>query len=117
MIISKLASATPWNDKVMSHHTTAISVSDEGSTRQLDLRYFAWVREKTGLSFETVSIPRELATIADLISWLKGRGPEFEAAFASPATVRVAIDKVHAKSDASIANAREIAFFPPVTGG
>lgn len=96
---------------------TAYSASDAGGTRQLDVRYFAWVREKTGLSFETVSIPRELATVTDLISWLKARGPEFEAAFASPATVRVAIDKVHARADASIANAREIAFFPPVTGG
>ena len=117
MIISKLASATPWNDKIMSHLTTAISASNLGNTRQLEVRYFAWVREKTGLSFETVSIPREVATVADLISWLKGRGPEFEAAFASPAAVRVAIDKVHARADASIANASEIAFFPPVTGG
>ena len=101
----------------MSHHTTGVSASDPASTRQIDVRYFAWVREKTGLSFESVSIPRDLATVADLISWLKARGPEFEAAFASPAAVRVAIDKVHARAEASIANAREIAFFPPVTGG
>ena len=46
-----------------------------------------------------------------------GKWNEFEAAFASPAAVRVAIDKVHARADASIANASEIAFFPPVTGG
>ena len=117
MIISKLASATPWNDKVMTDGTTVIPASNAGNTRQLDVRYFAWVREKTGLSFETVSVPRELATVADLIVWLKARGPEFEAAFASPAAVRVAIDKVHARADALIADAREIAFFPPVTGG
>lgn len=103
--------------RVMPTVMTTDVTSAAGNTRQLDLRYFAWVREKTGISFESVAIPRELATVADLISWLKARGPEFEAAFASPASVRVAIDRVHARADASIADAREIAFFPPVTGG
>lgn len=85
--------------------------------REITLRYFAWVREKTGRSEERLEIGAEIATVADLVQWLKTRGPEFEAAFASPGTVRVAIDKAHAKPGSSIANAREIAFFPPVTGG
>lgn len=86
-------------------------------SREITLRYFAWVREKTGIAEERVAIDPGIATIADLVQWLKTRGPEYEAAFASPGTVRAAIDKAHAKPAASILNAREIAFFPPVTGG
>lgn len=85
--------------------------------RELTVRYFAWVREKTGISEEKVRIDGAVATVSDLVVWLKSRGPEFEAAFAAPQTVRAAVDKVHAKADASIATAREVAFFPPVTGG
>ena len=85
--------------------------------RNVTLRYFAWVREKTGTGEETVALPPNLETVNDLVAWLKARGPEFEAAFASPATVRAAIDRVHVKAGASIRTAREIAFFPPVTGG
>ena len=87
------------------------------NNRDITLRYFAWVREKTGVSEECVSIGPDIDTIAELVVWLKTRGPEYEAAFASPGTVRAAIDKTHAKPTASIGNAREIAFFPPVTGG
>lgn len=81
------------------------------------LRYFAWVREKTGVSEEQIVLPGGITTVGDLVVWLRSRGPEFEAAFASPGTVRAAIDKVHAKPDANLTGAREIAFFPPVTGG
>ena len=87
------------------------------ATRPVTLRYFAWVREKTGRAQETLEIPSGLVTVADLVVWLTSRGPEFEAAFASPGSVRAAIDRVHVKADATIATAREIAFFPPVTGG
>ena len=87
------------------------------ATRPVTLRYFAWVREKTGRAQETLEIPSGLVTVADLVVWLKSRGPEFEAAFASPGSVRAAIDRVHVKADATIATAGEIAFFPPVTGG
>ena len=85
--------------------------------RELKIRYFAWVREKTGRSEETVRVPASVETISELMAWLKARGPEFDAAFAVPATVRAAIDRVHVKAGASITSAREIAFFPPVTGG
>lgn len=86
-------------------------------TRTVSIRYFAWVREKTGRGSETVEIGPSVRTIADLVLWLKARGPEYEAAFASPASVRAAIDMTHVKHDAPIEGAREIAFFPPVTGG
>jgi molybdopterin synthase sulfur carrier subunit len=79
--------------------------------------YFAWVREKVGKAEETVDLPPGIGTVADLVCWLKGRGPEYEAAFAKPGVVRAAVDQSHVQPAASIAGAREIAFFPPVTGG
>jgi molybdopterin synthase sulfur carrier subunit len=81
------------------------------------LLYFAWVREKVGVTAEEIEPPATVATIAELIAWLKTRGPEFEHAFACSEVIRAAIDKSHVRHDASIAGAHEIAFFPPVTGG
>ena len=79
--------------------------------------YFAWVRERIGKTDETLDPPIEIVTIADLIGWLKRRGEGYEAAFANAATIRAAIDHAHVKHDTAIAGAREIAFFPPMTGG
>ena len=86
-------------------------------TQTLKLVYFAWVRERVGLGEETVTPPPGTATIADLVRWLKSRDEGYEAAFANEAIVRAAIDHHHVKPTASIAGAREIAFFPPMTGG
>jgi molybdopterin synthase sulfur carrier subunit len=86
-------------------------------TRSLKLVYFAWVRERIGLPEETLEAPAETRTIADLVRWLKARGEGYEIAFENEAVVRAAIDHQHVKPDASIAQAREIAFFPPMTGG
>jgi molybdopterin synthase sulfur carrier subunit len=83
----------------------------------LKILYFAWVRERTGLAEEEVEPPAHVANVAEMIGWLKTRGPEFEAAFARSEVIRAAIDRRHVKHDAAIAGAREIAFFPPVTGG
>lgn len=91
--------------------------TDAAQTRTVKIRYFAWVREKTGRGEETIVLPGDVETVSDLVAWLKTRGPEFEAAFASAGTVRAALDHLHAKPDAQIGAAREIAFFPPVTGG
>lgn len=81
------------------------------------LLYFAWVKEKAGVAAEEIDPPAGVATIAELIDWLKARGPEFEHAFAQSEVIRAAIDQTHVCHDARIAGAREIAFFPPVTGG
>jgi len=81
------------------------------------LLYFAWVKEKAGIAAEEIEPPASVATIGELIAWLKTRGPEFENAFARSEVIRAAIDKSHVRHDAKIAGAREIAFFPPVTGG
>ena len=79
--------------------------------------YFAWVKEKVGVTEEEIQPPDGVVTIAQLIDWLKARGPEFADAFAKSEVIRAAIDWIHVRHDAKIAGAREIAFFPPVTGG
>ncbi len=81
------------------------------------LLYFAWVRERIGRPGESLELPAGLITVRDLVGWLITRGPEYAEAFAKPDLVRAAIDQSHVKPDAPIAGAREIAFFPPVTGG
>lgn len=82
-----------------------------------NLLYFAWVRERVGHAQETRDIPDEITTPAALIAWLSTQGEGYAHAFENPDTIRVAIDQVHAAHDQSIAGAREVAFFPPVTGG
>ena len=79
--------------------------------------YFAWVRERIGKTDETLEPPSGVVTVTDLIAWLKTRGEGYDAAFANEASIRAAIDRIHVKHDATIAGAREIAFFPPMTGG
>jgi molybdopterin synthase sulfur carrier subunit len=81
------------------------------------LLYFAWVKEKTGIAAEEVELPADVATIGDVMTWLKARGPEFANAFERSEVIRAAIDRSHVRHDAQIGGAREIAFFPPVTGG
>ena len=83
----------------------------------MKLRYFAWVRERAGLAEEEVALPADVATVGDVIAWLRTRGPEFDHAFAAAGTIRAAIDFSHVDHSAPVAGAREIAFFPPVTGG
>ncbi len=83
----------------------------------MKILYFAWVRERIGKADETVEPPASVVTVADLIAWLSGRGEEYAYAFEKPTIIRAALDRVHAKHDAAIRNAREIAFFPPMTGG
>jgi molybdopterin synthase sulfur carrier subunit len=81
------------------------------------LSYFAWVRERIGKAEEEIELPPDVATIEDLLTWLKSRGEEYAHAFEQAEVVRAAIDRRHVRPDASIEGAREIAFFPPMTGG
>ena len=83
----------------------------------MQVHYFAWVRQRTGISSEKITLPGSVRTITDMIVWLKARGPEFEAAFENADIIRAAVDQTHATHDADITKAREVAFFPPVTGG
>lgn len=81
------------------------------------VRYFAWVRERIGRAEERVELPPQVRTVADLVAWLATRGPEYAHAFDKPQTIRAALDQHHVKPATPIGDAREIAFFPPVTGG
>jgi molybdopterin synthase sulfur carrier subunit len=85
--------------------------------QSMKLIYFAWVRERVGRAEEEVMPPAQVVTVADLMRWLGDRGEEYAHAFENPKVIRAAIDKSHVRPDASIAGAREIAFFPPMTGG
>ena len=79
--------------------------------------YFAWVRERIGKSEEELDPPENVSTIGELIAWLSSRGEGYAYAFEKASVIRAAIDRAHVKHDARIAGAREVAFFPPMTGG
>jgi molybdopterin synthase sulfur carrier subunit len=81
------------------------------------LIYFAWVRERIGKPHEEVDLPASVVTVADLLRWLKSRGEEYENALQYPDVIRVAINQEHVDHREKIAGAREIALFPPMTGG
>ncbi|WP_338425750.1 MoaD/ThiS family protein [Sphingopyxis kveilinensis] len=84
---------------------------------RLDLSYFAWVRERMGVAAETVELPPAIADVAGLLGWLAARDERGAAAFAEPHRIRAAIDGVMMGPDAPLARARDVALFPPVTGG
>ena len=79
--------------------------------------YFAWVRERIGLAEEDLAPPPEVVTVGDLVAWLSRRGEGYAHAFENPKTIRAALDRTHVKPEAQLGGAREIAFFPPMTGG
>ena len=81
------------------------------------IRYFAWVRERIGKTDEDVDLPQGVATVSNLMAWLAKRGEEYAHAFENPKIIRAAIDRSHVKPDARITGAKEVAFFPPMTGG
>ena len=81
----------------------------------IDVLYFAWVRERIGLPKERVETGA--ATVADLVAELRTREARYEAAFADVSALRVALDQELADFDAPLTGVREVAFFPPMTGG
>ena len=81
----------------------------------IDVLYFAWVRERVGLPRERVET--SAATVADLVDELSRREERYAAAFADLASLRVALDQELSDFDAPLAGVREVAFFPPMTGG
>ncbi len=83
----------------------------------MKLIYFAWLKAKTGVAEEEVSLPGEVATVGDLLVWLKGRGPGYAEALADLQVVRVAVNQEYADPDHPVGPDDEIALFPPVTGG
>jgi len=83
----------------------------------MKLLYFAWVRERNGKPEEEIDPPASVRTVGDLVAWLSRRGEEYAYAFENAGVIRAAIDRNHVRPEAQIAGAREIAFFPPMTGG
>lgn len=81
------------------------------------LLYFAWVREMIGTDSETLALPASVTTVAHLLDWLATRSPGHDAALADRSRIRVAIDQQFASAHTPLAAPREIAIFPPVTGG
>lgn len=84
---------------------------------RIHILYFAWVRERIGLDGETIDHPGEGVRVSDLIAMLATRGDGHAAAFAEPARLRAAVDQKFVPLDVPLGSAREVAIFPPVTGG
>lgn len=83
----------------------------------MKLVYFAWVREKIGAAEENIELPEAVKDISELFSFLKNSDEKYAAAFENQAIINVAIDHEQVSHDTVIAGAKEIAFFPPMTGG
>ena len=81
----------------------------------MNVLYFAWVRERIGKPAEEVETGA--ATVRELVTELSAREPRYAAAFADPTALRVAVDQELSDFDAPLADVREVAFFPPMTGG
>ena len=81
----------------------------------IDVLYFAWVRERIGMPKESVESTAE--TVADLVEELRSREERYKVAFSDMSSMRVAVNQKLVDIDAPLAGAREVAFFPPMTGG
>ena len=83
----------------------------------INILYFAWLRERIGLSGEAVSAPAGVGTVAELIAALRALSPRHDAALAEGRAIRCAVNQEFASPDTPVAPGDEVAFFPPVTGG
>lgn len=81
----------------------------------IEILYFAWLRERIGIPKETWET--QAATVAELVEELRAREERYAMAFEDVSSVRVAVDQELTSFDAPLAGAREVAFFPPMTGG
>ncbi|WP_299043507.1 molybdopterin converting factor subunit 1 [uncultured Tateyamaria sp.] len=81
----------------------------------MNVLYFAWVRERIGIPREAVDT--QAATVMDLVEELRAKEERYAAAFADITALRVAVDQQLTDFDAPLSGVREVAFFPPMTGG
>jgi molybdopterin converting factor subunit 1 len=79
--------------------------------------YFAWLREKAGMTAEEVTPPESVTDVAGLVFWLRARGGGPAEALADLSLLRIAVNYEHARLDQPVRQGDEIAFFPPITGG
>ena len=87
------------------------------SNTEVKILYFSWIRERVGMGEETLGLPASVDTVAQLLIWLQGRNEQFAAALEFPEIIRVALDQQHTDHDQPVGSPREIALFPPMTGG
>lgn len=83
----------------------------------MKVKYFAWVRERIGVPEEEIALPDHVETARELIAYLSTRGENYAHAFEAAERIRVAADQSHIAHDANVRAAREVALFPPMTGG
>ena len=83
----------------------------------MKVRYFAWMKRTVGVPEEEVTPPADIATVGDLVAWLRTRSPGHAEALAEGAAFGAAVDQRTATFYVKLAGAREVAFFPPFTGG
>ena len=83
----------------------------------MKIRYFAWMKRTVGVPEEDVTPPAEVRTVGDLVAWLRSRSAGHAEALAEGAAFGAAVDRRTATMDVVLADAREVAFFPPFTGG
>ena len=83
----------------------------------MELLYFAWLREKVGISGETVALPEGVGDVSGLLEWLQGRGAGHAEALKDLSVVRVAVNQEFAGPRDPVSDGDEVALFPPVTGG
>lgn len=83
----------------------------------LTVLYFAWVKDKVGRGEEALTVPASVTTVSGLMDWLATLGPGHAAAFSDRRLIKAAVDQQHVDHGATLSDAREVAFFPPVTGG
>jgi molybdopterin synthase sulfur carrier subunit len=86
-------------------------------SKPITILYFAWMRERVGLSQEELSLPEGVTTVAELVDWLSSRDPGHASAFQNRRTVRCAVNQEFADPSLPLHPGDEVAFFPPVTGG
>lgn len=83
----------------------------------MQVLYFGWVRSRIGVPGEEIALPEGVASVAELMEWLKARGDGYARAFEDADAVRAAVNQEIAPPDAAVAENDEVAFFPPMTGG
>jgi molybdopterin converting factor subunit 1 len=86
-------------------------------SKPLTIYYFAWLRERTGMSHEELPLPDGVTTVTELVDYLSARGPGHSLAFQNRRTIRCAINQEFADPSSPLHPGDEVAFFPPVTGG
>ena len=83
----------------------------------IELRFFASLRESLGKDRERATLPPDVQTVGDLRAWLVARGDDWESALGGTRPVRAAVDQTMVTADAPLHDGAQVAFFPPVTGG